>query len=271
MIAALADAGAVLQRDDYLDAARRGGDFLLSTMRDADGRLLRTFNAGRARLNAYLEDHAFLLEALLVLWEATFEPRWFVAARAAADTMLARFADTERGGFFATSDDHERLIARRKDLEDHPIPAGGSSAAFGLLRLAALTGEHAYEQAAVGHLRLVHELAPRYPTAFGHALQALDFHLRPTKEVALVGPQQDVAALAAVVRERLRPDVVLAGGSGDDDEGAAVVPLLQGRGPLDGRAAAYVCERFACRQPVTTPDELRVMLGEPASGQSTAR
>jgi uncharacterized protein len=259
MIAALADAGATLQRDDYLEAARRAADFLLTATRDDEGRLLRTYNAGQARLNAYLEDHAFLLEALLVLWEATFEPRWFVAARATADALLDRFADTERGGFFATSDDHEPLIARRKDLEDHPIPAGGSSAAFGLLRLAALTGEHTYESAAVGHLRLVHEIAPRYPTAFGHALQALDFHLRPTKEVALVGPPEGVADLAAVVRERLRPDVVLAGASGDGT--ADAVPLLAGRGPVDGRAAAYVCEHFACQQPVTTADELRALLG----------
>ena len=112
-----------------------------SAMRDADGRLLRTFNAGQAQLNAYLEDHAFLLEALLTLYEATFEERWFAEARALGDTLLERFADPEHGGFFSTSSDHEQLVARRKDLEDAPIPSGGSSAALGLLRLAALTGE----------------------------------------------------------------------------------------------------------------------------------
>ena len=112
-------------------------------MRDADGRLLRTFNDGQAKLNAYLEDHAFLLEALLALYEATFEERWFAEARALADTMIERFADRDNGGFFTTSDDHEQLVARRKDLEDNPIPSGGSSAALGLLRLAALTGDAA--------------------------------------------------------------------------------------------------------------------------------
>jgi uncharacterized protein YyaL (SSP411 family) len=255
MIAALADAGGVLGRDDYLDAARSAADFLLTTMRDEQGRLLRTFNAGRARLNAYLEDHAFLSEALLVLYEATFEVRWFTEARALADTVIERFADPERGGFFATANDHEPLIARRKELEDHPIPAGGSSAAFALLRLAAFTGERDYERHAVSHLRLLHEIAPRYATGFGHFLQALDFHLRPAKEVALVGPPDGVAALATVVRERLRPDVVLAGG---DERG---VPLLEGRTPLDGRAAAYVCENFACQRPVSEPEELRALLG----------
>ena len=256
MIAALADAGAVLGRPDYVAAAVDAATFVLERMRDDDGRLLRTYNAGRAHLNAYLEDHAFLVEALLVLWEATFDVRWFTEARDLADTMIERFADTERGGFFATSSDHEQLITRRKDIDDHPIPSGSSSAALGLLRLAALTGEHEYERHAVGHLRLLQEIAPPHPHAFGHFLQALDFHLGPTREVALVGPRDQVDALAGVVRETLRPHVVLAGGSDSSD----AVPLLEGRTPLDGRAAAYVCENFACRRPVSEPSELRTLL-----------
>jgi uncharacterized protein len=257
MIAALADAGAILQREDYLDAAREAAAFVLDRMRGPDGRLLRTFNAGVARLAAYLEDHAFLVEALLVLYEATFEERWFSAARDLADTIVARFADIDRGGFFSTADDHEQLIARRKDLEDSPIPAGGSSAALGLLRLAALTGEQRYEDAAAGQLALLHEVAVRHPTAFGHLLQAIDLQLAPRREVALVGDADGVAALAAVVRETRRPHLVLAGGPGD---GRTAVPLMEQRTPVDGRAAAYVCERFACQRPVTEPDELRALL-----------
>jgi uncharacterized protein YyaL (SSP411 family) len=257
MIAALADAGAVLQRDDYLDAAREAAAFVFDRMRGPDGRLLRTFNAGVARLAAYLEDHAFLLEALLVLYEATFEERWFTAARDLADTIVARFADADRGGFFSTSDDHEQLIARRKDLEDSPIPAGGSSAALGLLRLAALTGEQRYEDAAAGQIALLHEVAVRHPTAFGHLLQAIDLQLAPRREVALVGDPDGVAALAAVVRETQRPHLVLAGGPGD---GRTSVPLMEQRTPVGGRTAAYVCERFACRTPVTEADELRALL-----------
>ncbi len=257
MIAALADAGAVLERSDYLDAARAAASFVLERMRDGDGRLLRTFNAGRARLGAYLEDHAFLLEALLVLYEATFEERWFEEARALADTIVARFGDPEHGGFFSTANDHEALIARRKDLEDAPIPSGGSAAALGLLRLGALTGEHAYEDHAVGQLALLHEIAVRHPTAFGHLLQAIDLYLAPRREVALAGDPAGVAALAAVVREARRAHLVLAGGPG---EGPTAVALMEDRRPVDGRAAAYVCERFACRRPVTEPDELRALL-----------
>jgi len=266
MISALADAGAVLGRADYLDAARGAADFVLTRMRDDGGPLLRTFNAGEARLNAYLEDHAFLLEALLDLYEATFEPRWFGEARALADTIVARFGDQELGGFFSTSDDHEQLVARRKDLEDAPIPAGGSSAALGLLRLSALTGEFEYERQAVGQLRLLNEIAPRHPTAFGHLLRAIDFHLRTVREVALVGPDDEVARLAEVVRSQLRPDIVLAGGPGADD----AIPLLSGRDPVDGRAAAYVCEHFACRRPVTEPAELAALLAASPEAGSIA-
>jgi uncharacterized protein YyaL (SSP411 family) len=254
-IAAFADAGAVLESERWLDVARGGADFVLTSMRDPGGRLLRTYNDGRAKLNAYLEDHAFLLEALLVLYEATFEERWFTEARSLADTIIDRFADRERGGFFTTSDDHEQLVARRKDLEDSPIPSGGSSAALGLLRLGALTGEARYEEAAVGHLRLLHELAPRHAQAFGHLLQAMDFHLNPVREVAVVG--EDREPLVRVVRSTYRPRIVLAGGP----EPSEAVPLLRGRTALDGRAAAYVCERFACRRPVTEPDELAALLG----------
>jgi uncharacterized protein len=251
MISALADAGAALCEPRYREAAVAAAEFVLRDLRDADGRLLRTYNQGRAHLDAYLEDHAFLLEALLTLYEATFDARWFAEARALADQILDRFADRERGGFFSTADDHEPLIARRKDLEDHPIPSGGSAAAFGLLRLARLTGEAGYEDAAVGHVRLLHTLAAQHPGAFGHLLAAIDFLLGDVREVALVGDGRE--PLEAVVREAFRPHIVLAGGD-------AGVPLLEGREPVGGRAAAYVCERFACQRPVTEPDELRALL-----------
>jgi uncharacterized protein len=251
-IAALAEAGAVLERPDFLEAATGAADFVLGELRDEDGRLLRTYKDGRAKLNAYLEDHAFLLEALLVLYESTLDPRWFGEARALADTMIERFADPEHGGFFETSSDHESLVARRKDLEDHPIPSGNASAALGLLRLSALTGEASYEDRAVGVLTLLHPLAGRHPQAFAHLLQAIDFHLSPVREVALAGAPLD--ELARVVRSEFRPHVVLAGGQPDG------VPLLEGRGPVDGRPAAYVCEHFACRAPVTEPADLAAAL-----------
>ena len=254
MIAALADAGAALERADYVAAAVACARFIESEL-VADGRLLRTFNRGRAKLPGFLEDHAYLLEAYLVLYEATFDDRWFVRARELADVILERFLDPERGGFFSVADDHTGLIARRKDLEDAPIPSGGSAATFGLLRLARLTGEARYEDAALSLIRLVHKIVPEHPLAFGHLLRAIDFYLAPVREVALAG--RDVSALARVVRGAYRPHVVLAGG------GSEQVPLLAGRTPVDGQPAAYVCEHFACRLPVTDPGELERALAGP--------
>jgi uncharacterized protein YyaL (SSP411 family) len=254
MVGALAEAGAALERGDYLDAAAGCADFLLRELRDDRGRLLRTWKDGRGRLAGYLEDHAFLLDALLTLYEATFDVRWFRAARELADATIARFADERRGGFFTTAEDHEPLVARRKDLEDTPIPSGNSAMALGLLRLARLTGEAAYERRAEGVIALLHQLAAAHPTAFAHLLAAIDFQLAEVHEVAIVGEQP--APLARVVRGAYRPRVVLAGGADPRDE----VPLLAGRTPVDGQAAAYVCERFACRAPVTSAEALARLL-----------
>jgi uncharacterized protein YyaL (SSP411 family) len=191
MISALAEAGAALEGLgglQYTEAAVACADFILRELRDSDGRLLRTYNNGEAKLDGYLEDHAFLLEALLVLFEATCEERWYLEAVALADETIARFADPENGGFYSTAADAEALIARRKDLEDSPIPAGGSSAAMGLLRLAELTGEDEYERQGLGVLALLRDIAPRHPTAFGHLLQALHWHLSPARPIACAIP-----------------------------------------------------------------------------------
>ena len=188
LIAALAEAGAALEEPRYSEAAIACAEFLLRDLRAPDGRLLRTYNSGRAKLDGYLEDHAFLLEALLALFEATCEERWFAEACALADSLITRFADAENGGFFSTAADGEPLIARRKDLEDSPIPAGASSAAVGLLRLAQITGEGEYERYAVSVLALLHEIATRHPTAFGHLLQALHWHLSPARPLACPVP-----------------------------------------------------------------------------------
>jgi uncharacterized protein YyaL (SSP411 family) len=172
--------------------------------------------------------------------------------------MIARFADDERGGFFTTSDDHEQLIVRRKDLDDHPIPSGSSSAAYGLLRLEALTGEASYGDRARSVFALFGRVAERHPAAVAHLLRAIDFDQAAVQEVALVssGDEDELAELASVVRAELRPHVVLAGGP----EGSTSPELMLERTAVDGRAAAYVCERFTCRSPVTEPEALAAAL-----------
>src|SRR5579884_2064123 len=256
MISALAEAGATLERQDYLEAAVSCASFLLSQLRADDGRLLRTWKDGRARIDGYLEDYALLLEALLTLYESTLDPRFYREAVATADGLIDRFADQERGGFFTTAADCTVLPVRRKDLEDSPVPSGNSAATFGLLRLSLLSGQRRYGEQAQAALRLLGPLAVRHPLAFGHLLRAADFHLAAVREVAVVGPAQEAAELLRVVRQEFRPHLVLAGGEADG------VPLLAGREPVGGRAAAYVCRNFSCRAPVTAPPDLAAALAE---------
>jgi uncharacterized protein YyaL (SSP411 family) len=252
-ISALAEAGAAFERADYTQAAVAAADFLLSDLRAGEGHLFRTWKDGRAAIHAYLDDYAYVLAALTTLYEATFEPRFYLEATRVADEMIDRFADSERGGFFTTASDLEPLVTRRKDLEDSPIPSGNSAAALALLRLALLSGESKYERYALGVLRLLFPPATRYPSAFGHLLQAADFYLAPVREVAIVGP--DPEPLLRVVRSEYRPHLVLAGGATD-----GAIPLLEHREAVNGRAAAYVCEHFVCQAPVTTPEELAAAL-----------
>ncbi len=269
MIAALADAGAVLGRDDHLDAARRCAEFVLTEMRTSDGRLRRSWKDGDARLDAYLEDYAYMVEALLTLYEATFEPRWFDDARQTADLMIELFADPEQGGFFTTASDHERLIARRKDVDDHPIPSGNSSAAYGLLRLAALTGEHEYANKAVGVFRLVHTAAARHPHALAHLAARDGLPLRLGQGGGARGSGIGAAATGAMRRptrsrtwppwfaRRSAPTWCSPAGR----RAPSAPSSMRERPAVDGRPAAYVCEHFACQRPVTEPEELAAALG----------
>jgi uncharacterized protein YyaL (SSP411 family) len=242
-----------------MEAARTNARFLLRELRRADGRLLRSWQDGRANLLAYAEDYAALLEALLTLAEVD-DVAWLAEARTVADDLVRLFADEERGGFFTTGADAEALIVRPKDTQDNATPSENSLAADGLLRLAALTG--ATDAAARGE-QWVATLAPvlgEYPTAFAFLLEALGRVVRPSLEVAVVGTAGDPArdALVDVLRTRLLPSAVRV--VSVPGNGAGLTPLLAERAAVDGRATAYVCENYACRLPVTSPDELRDQL-----------
>ncbi len=257
-ISALARAGRALGAPRYVAAASAAADFLLSALRREDGRLLRAWRDGRTSGPAYLDDHALVAAACLDLYETTFEIRWFEEARRLADDILRLFRD-EAGGFFQTGADAEGLVVRPKDLFDNAVPSGSSVAAEVLQRLALLTGEAGYEQAGASALRVVRDLMARAPSGFGHALGALDLYLSAAKEIAIVGDPDDAATRALIdeVWRRHLPNAVLAVGNAD---GATAVPLLEGRDPVDGKAAAYVCERFFCQRPVTEPEVLAAQL-----------
>jgi len=205
-----------------------------------NGRLLRTWKAGQAKLKGYLEDYAMVAAALLELYAATFDRLWLDEARGLADAILRLFWDESVGGFFDTGADHERLIVRPRNLYDNAVPCGSSVAVEVLFRLAALTGEERYERHALAALRPMADLMSRHPTAFGRFLCALDFHLGPRVEIALVAPTkvEETAPLAEEVFGRWLPNLVAAGMVSGHREGAAGVPLLEGRAAIDGRATA---------------------------------
>jgi len=261
-VSALAEAGRTFEEPSLVDAAVAAAEFVLGRLRGPDGRLLRSWRDGRAGGPGYLDDYACMAEACLTLWETTFELRWMTEARRLADGILELFADRGRGGFYQTGSDAERLVLRPRELFDNAVPAGSSVAADVLQRLARLTGETAYDDAAAGALRLVQELVPRAPTGFGYALSAADFALSRVREVAIVGDPAALGtrALLDQVRGRYRPSQVVALAAPGDREVVAAVPLLADRPMVDGRPTAYVCEHFVCRRPVTDPDELLALL-----------
>jgi len=243
-LAALAEAGRRLERADYVDAARRLGEFLLGPL-SKGGRLHRTFRAGETKGTGYLEDYADAAHGLLELHVATGELHWLQEANRLSRLAVELFADDERGGFFLSPADGEELVARKKDLEDHPTPSGNSMLASVLLRLARLYGDDELDRRAVGVFRLVHGAVTRAPSAFGHALTALELHFSPPRELAIVGPVNAPVARAALAP--FQPNTVVAVGPSDE------VPLLAGKTFVDDQAAVYVCERFTCLAPVTDP------------------
>ena len=259
-ISALAVTGRAFGRSDYVKAAVAAADFVLSGLRRDDGRLLRAWRDGRTSGPAYADDHALMAAACLDLYESTFDERWFEEARRLAGDLVRLFSDQERGGFFQTGTDAERLVLRPKELFDNAVPSGNSVAAEVLLRLSLLTGEAEHERAGVSALRAVRDLLDRAPTAFGTALGALDLYLGPSREVAIVGDPDDprTNALVAELWSRYLPRTVWAAGASGAE---ARVPLLEGRQAVDGQPAAYVCERFVCQRPVTEPDALAAQLG----------
>jgi hypothetical protein len=262
MLAAFAEAARALEREDYREVAERNAEFLLSELGTSNDRLYHTWKAspeqgrrgGEAKINGYLEDYTHLIEGLLELYQATFDPRWYVAAHELAETMIEHFGAAV--GFYDTSDDHETLIVRPRELQDNAVPSGNGMAALVLSRLGGLAVEPRYLELARGMLGPMQEMLARYPLGFAQWLTALDYALAHPREVSIVGDVEaaDTQALLGACAAGYRPHQILA--LGELGAGSATVPVLEGRGPIDGRATAYVCVDFVCQPPVTEPEEL---------------
>jgi uncharacterized protein YyaL (SSP411 family) len=269
MLASFAEAGAILDRPDYSGIAKKNARFVLNNLR-RDGLLLRSSKDGESKLNAYLEDYSFYIDGLLTLFETSGELEWFIAARDLCDVMITEFWDEDEGGFFFTGDSHEQLIVRAKDFFDNATPSGNSVAAEVLLRLGLLTTNQDYQRRAITILRLTANGMLRYPSGFGRLLCALDFYLDTPKEIALIGAADapQTISLAREIWSRYLPNKVVAQAFPNQTDAFEVIPLLQGRGEIAGKATAYVCEHFACKNPVTTPPELAAQLTRNAATAS---
>ncbi len=266
MLSAFAEAGRVLQRADYIAVAERNAEFLQREFRREIGRangrdwgrLWRTWKAGTsAKLNAYLEDYACLAEGLLSLYEAGFDGRWFSWAHELGHTMLRHFKDPLNPGFYDTSDDHEQLILRPRDVQDNAMPSGNAKAALVLFRLGLYSGNAEFLQTAEDSVAARTDLMGRYPSGFGEWLSVASFMLGDPCELALIGPSPALSGFRSVVNELYRPNLVVAAGPEMD---SAVVPLLAQRGMMNGVPTAYLCRRMTCQAPVTDPAELRRLL-----------
>jgi uncharacterized protein YyaL (SSP411 family) len=256
----------VLGEPGYAAAARQAADFILTSMRGAEGRLLHSFKDGRARFNAYLDDYAAFIDGLAELYQATFEPRYVDAALELVDVIRRLFHDPQSGGFFYTSADHEQLIARYKDTHDNATPSGNALAATALLKLARLTGRTELEDLAVGTLDMLSGQVAQMPSSAGQSLIALDFLLGPTREIVVVAGERpdDAQAARAAIHARFLPNKVVLQRPrdvADEQLPAAIGPLLVGKtAAQSGAPTLYVCERGACQLPVTGTDQIQSAL-----------
>ena len=264
MIATLARASWALDEPGYRDAAVRGAAFIVDRMMP-DGRLSRVFRAGRVGGRGYLDDHAFVMEAFLNLYEATFDPRWIEYADLLAGHTLEHFGDSAGGAFFFTADDAETMIARTKDAGDGAVPGANSVHAMNLLRLAVFLDRPEWRTRAEGILAALAGRLDRSPLGMDRLLAAVDFLHGPTWEVTIVGPRSDPATggLLAVARDRFLPNRVIAWLDPSSPEARSCedrVRMVRGRKMIDGRPTAFVCGNGVCRPPVTRADELAGLL-----------
>lgn len=262
MLAAFAEAARIFPDKNYAEIATRNAEFILRELSSDDGRLYRSHKDGESKLNGYLEDYANVIDGFLELYQTTFEPRWFSETQRLADYALQHFKADDGAGFYDTSDDHEKLIARPRSLQDNATPSGNNLFAFALIKLSAYTGNAAYEDAALTVYQQLSAALDKYPSAFGVALSGLDLHVRTLHEIAIVGEPtaDDTRAVLGVVQKPFRPTIVTALAADNQNEDA-IPPLMAYRTKKGDAATVYVCQNFVCKMPVTTPDEVVELLG----------
>ena len=261
MIKTLSEAGSALNREDYIESARKCAEFILTELRDGD-RLLRTYRNGTAKLLGYLEDYSFIADGLIALYENTFEDYWLKNAIAMSDNMINLFWDETLGGFYDTGHDHETLVVRPRDIFDNAQPCGGSIASDVMIRLAVITDNDDYLQKGVTPLRGLHQLMARAPSGTAHWLSVLDFHIHTPKEIAIIGDKTDQATteLKEIVFHTYLPNKIVVGRHGSDTGISS--PLLDGKEKQNDKPTVYVCENYTCLNPTNDPQTLLTQLSD---------
>jgi len=261
MLVAFAEAANILDRRDYRQIARTNATFLLGAMREGRG-LSRSYKDGKAKIPAYLEDYAAVIEGLLALHSATFETGWLVEARLLADTMVEEFWDEPEKVFYDTGRRHEALFLRPRDIFDNVLPSGSSNATCVLLHMAAVTGNGDYAGIAVSMLRSMRNMMLEYPSGTANWLCALDFNFSTPVEIAVVGPRDDAGtqALVSVIYNKFIPNKIVVGRDTTLPIQAGETPLLEQRDTVGGNPTAYVCQNYSCLQPATDTDTLQRQL-----------
>ncbi len=266
MISGLAFGAQVLDEPKYAEAARRAADFILAKMVRKDGRLLHRYRDGEAAIPGHLEDYAFLIHGLVDLYQAGFDPKYLAEAKRLTTEMVRLFWDEEKGGFFMTGTDAEKLLVRQKELYDGAIPSGNSVAALDLIRVGRLTGDKELEEKSFRLMEAFGAQVSRQPSAFPQLLVALDFGIGPSREIVIAGPREapGTRELLKKVRARFLPNSVLVlyppGPEGKSIE--ALIPFLKGQGMIEGKPTAYVCQNYTCNLPTTNPEKLKELLGQ---------
>jgi uncharacterized protein YyaL (SSP411 family) len=263
MIRAMARAGAVLESADFTDAAAKAANFILHSMRTADGRLLHSWRHGQAKLDGYLEDYACVALGLIALYEATFDEAWIDHAVELVECVKTHFSDPDGAGFYFTADDHGELITRIKDMHDNATPCANAVMASVLVRLGRLCARKDYVDLAEGLIQAASGVMDRAPLAAGQWLVALDELLGPSQEIVLVGeqPDDDRREILRVVRQQFRPNsVVLLRDDSNQQRSKHLDPMFQGRDPVDGQLTAYICVGTTCEAPLVGPESIAARL-----------
>jgi uncharacterized protein YyaL (SSP411 family) len=266
MIDALAKAAGALEEPRYLKAAEKAAAFILSQMRRADGRLLHTWRAGQAKFDAYLDDYAALANALVTLYEATFDERYIDETISLVEIILKHFADSRTGGFFYTADDQEQLIARNKEMQDSSVPSGNALAATVLVRLGKLTGRSEYLTAAEKTFQAATSLLDQAPSAAGQMLLALDMYLGPTPEIVLLADpaNPNTSSVLGQLRRTFVPNKVVAlrpATTASDHRSSALDPLFAGKSASDPEPTLFICQNSTCQAPVSGIEAVAKQIG----------